>query len=44
MGVHRTKIPQNKLHGDRITQKWVILFSGTKGLSTIQKVYKNELG
>jgi hypothetical protein len=27
-----SKIPQHKLHGDRITQKWVILCCGTKGL------------
>jgi hypothetical protein len=27
-----SKIPQHKLNGDRITQKWVILCCGTKRL------------
>jgi hypothetical protein len=29
----KTEIPQHKLHGDRIAQKWAILLcSGTKGI------------
>jgi hypothetical protein len=38
----KTKIPQHKLHSDRITQKWVILCCGTKGLS--KTVMKNMGG
>jgi hypothetical protein len=31
----KTEIPQHKLHGDRIAQKWVILCCGTKGLRVV---------
>jgi hypothetical protein len=31
----KTKIPQHKLHSDRIAQKWAILCCGTKGLRVV---------
>jgi hypothetical protein len=38
----KTKIPQHKLHSDRIAQKWAILCCGTKGIKSINFLHKSK--